>query len=102
MSLPPMTPEIREAGLRKAREARIARAAALERLRTGQVTLKAFLDSDDQVIRKTSVRSVLLKLPGIGPRTADAAIAEIGIAEGRKVGGLGSTQRAALIDRFAA
>jgi hypothetical protein len=100
--LPTMTAEQRAAGLEKAREVRVARAAALERLRTGTLTLADFLASEDEVLKKTKVRAMLLALPGIGPAKAGGILADVGIDPKRRVGGLGSNQRQALTERLAA
>jgi hypothetical protein len=97
-----MTPEQRAAGLEKAREVRVARAAALGKLKNGTLTLADFLASEDEVLKKTKVRAVLLALPGIGPAKAGAILTDVGIDPKRRVGGLGSNQRQALTERLAA
>jgi hypothetical protein len=97
-----MTAEQRAAGLEKARVVRVARAAALGKLKNGTLTLADFLASDDEVLKKTKVRAVLLALPGIGPARAGAILADVGIDPKRRVGGLGSNQRQALTEHLAA
>ena len=46
------------------------------------------------------VRALLISLPRVGTTTADAILADIQIAESRRVRGLGANQRAALVERF--
>ena len=102
MALPTLTPEQREQALRKAAAARKARAAALDELRKGEVTLAVVLDSQDSPLQRAYVRQVLRALPGVGDVTADKALATIGIDSKRRVAGLGKVQRAALATQFAA
>lgn len=101
MSLPTLTPEQREQALAKARAARIARSAALGKLKNGTLTLADYLASEDEVLKKTKVRSVLLALRGVGPAKADAILSDVGIDPKRRVSGLGSNQRQALTGRLA-
>lgn len=102
MALTELTPEQREQALAKAREARQARSEALAELRTGKRTLSEFLTSDDEVLKRTRVRQVLRALPGIGDVRADRLMAVAKIDVKRRVGGLGSVQRATLLDELAA
>jgi len=99
---PSLTPEQREQALAKAAEARRARAELKEKLKMGSITLRELLDkadSDDH-IGKMKVLAVLEALPGVGKVKARRTMDEIGIADTRRVRGLGEQQRRALLDVF--
>ena len=103
MAQPPiLTPEQRTAALKKAAEARTARAELKEKLKMGSVTLADALakaDSDD-VIGNMRVLAMLEALPGVGKVKARRLMADIEIAENRKVRGLGPKQRIALLQHL--
>jgi hypothetical protein len=99
---PILTPEQRTAALKKAAEARTARAELKEKLKMGSVTLAEALakaDSDD-VIGNMRVLAMLEALPGVGKVKARRLMADIEIAENRKVRGLGPKQRIALLEQL--
>ncbi|MCL5974164.1 MAG: integration host factor, actinobacterial type [Ferrimicrobium sp.] len=101
MPLPPqLTPEQRAAALAKGAEARKARAEVKERLKLGSLTLTALLAEADknEIIGRMKVLSVLESLPGIGKIKARRIMEEIGIAETRRVQGLGAIQRKRLLE----
>lgn len=99
MAIPPqLTPEQRAAALEKAKEARAARAEIKARLKMGTLTLKSALDSDDDNIGKLKVVSLLESLPGVGKVKARKVMDEVGIADNRRIQGLGTQQRQALLD----
>ncbi len=101
MATPPqLTPEQRAAALAKAAEARAARADIKARLKMGSMTLAEALDSDDNNVGKLKVVSMLESLPGVGKVKARRVMDEIGIAENRRVQGLGAQQRAALLQQL--
>ncbi len=64
----------------------------------GSLTLKAALNSGDDNVGKLKVLSLLESLPGVGKVKARKIMEEIGIADNRRVQGLGSVQRQALLD----
>jgi DNA uptake protein ComE-like DNA-binding protein len=103
MAQPPvLTPEQRTAALKKAAEARTARAELKEKLKMGSVTLAEALakaDSDD-VIGNMRVLAMLEALPGVGKVKARRLMQDIEIAENRKVRGLGPKQRVALLEQL--
>jgi transposase len=104
--LPTMTPEQREQGLRKAAEARKARAEIKGRLKRGTVTLTAILaeaeaEADD-TIGKMKVSALLKSMPGVGEVRARQIMERLRIADNRRISGLGSNQRADLEHEFAA
>ncbi len=102
MALPPLTPEQRTAALEKAAEARRVRAEIKNRLKYSQGSLKDVIEQGqkDDVVGKLKVVSLLESLPGVGKVKARAIMEEIGIAETRRVRGLGPHQAQALIERF--
>ena len=104
MAQPPaLTPEQRAAALAKAAAARTARAELKERLKLGSLTLAEVLaqGETDELVGKTKVLAVLESLPGVGKVKARRTMEEIGIAETRRLRGLGVQQRQALLAAFA-
>lgn len=102
MPLATLTPEQREQALRKAVESRKATSAARAELKAGRIKLADVLEGKVPALQRAKVHAVLTTLPGVGKATADRALAEAGVAEGRRVKGLGDRQRKALTERFAA
>lgn len=103
MALPPqLSEEARKAALEKAAAARKERAELKERLKMGSITLKDLLAKagSDQIVGKTKVLAVLESLPGIGKVKARKAMDRIGIADTRRLQGLGEKQKAALLEEF--
>ena len=103
MPLPPaLTPDQRQAALQKAAAARRQRAELKEKLKMGSTTLRELLDSAerDDVVGKMKVVSVLESLPGVGKVKARRYMEEIGISDTRRVRGLGTQQREALLKEF--
>lgn len=103
MATPPaLSPEQRAAALKKAAEARAAMADVKNRLRMGSLTLAEALErSDEPAIAKLKVLALLEALPGLGKVKARRLMDEIGIADNRRVQGLGPQQRAALLEHLA-
>lgn len=103
MAAPPvLTEEQRKAALEKAAEARRVRADLKDRLKMGSISLAEVLDqaAGNEIVGKTKVLAVLESLPGVGKVKARRLMEEIGIAESRRLRGLGDQQRAALLDHF--
>ena len=99
MATPPqLTPEQRAAALEKAKEARAKRADIKNRLKMGSLSLKEALDSDDSNVGKLKVVSLLESLPGVGKVKARKVMEDVGIADNRRVQGLGTQQRIALLE----
>ena len=99
MATPPsLTSEQRAAALEKAKEARAARADIEARLKMGSLTLREALKSDDANIGKLKVVSLLESLPGVGKVKARKVMDEVGIADNRRIQGLGTQQRNALLE----
>ena len=99
-SAPTLTPEQRAAALEKAREARARRSEIAKGLASGEMKFSELLKTDEPAAAKMKVSAAIKAMPGYGTAKTDALLAELGIAEGRRIGGLGSRQRAALIEIF--
>jgi hypothetical protein len=99
MVLPALTAEQRAEALAKAQLARKARADLLSGLKAGKVRLEEVftLADTDEVVRKTRILAVIKALPGVGPVRAAELMRGCEIAESRRVGGVGSAQRSALL-----
>ena len=101
MATPPqLTPEQRANALAKAAEARAARAELKNQLKMGSVSLAEALDSKDATVGKLKVVSLLESLPGVGKVKARKVMEDIGIADNRRVQGLGAQQKSALLDQL--
>ena len=99
MATPPqLSPEQRAAALEKAKEARAKRADIKNRLKMGSLSLREALDSDDSNVGKLKVVSLLESLPGVGKVKARKVMEDVGIADNRRVQGLGTQQRIALLE----
>ena len=68
----------------------------------GRISLAELLDlaESDEVVGKTKVVAALESLPGVGKVKARRTMEEIGIAESRRLRGLGEQQRKALLAAF--
>lgn len=99
---PSLTPEQRTAALAKAAEARRARAEVKERLKMGSVSFRQVLiDAEtDEMIGGIKVLAILESLPGVGKVKARRTMDEIGIADTRRIRGLGEQQRRSLLAAF--
>lgn len=101
MATPPvLTPEQRAAALVKAAEARTARAELKNKLKIGSMSLAECLASTDSTVGKLKVVSMLESLPGVGKVKARKIMDDIGIADNRRVQGLGPQQKIALLDQL--
>jgi DNA uptake protein ComE-like DNA-binding protein len=101
MALPPaLSPEARQAALAKAAIARTVRAELKAQLKMGAITLAEVLErgETDEIVGNTKVLVLLESLPGLGKVKARRTLEEIGIAETRRVRGLGGNQRTKLLD----
>ena len=100
--LPEMTDEQRAAALARAGEARRVRAEIKHLLKTGSLTFTDVLEraEDDDLVAGAKVREIVASMPGMGKVGTDKVLAEIGIADGRTLRGLGINQKEQLIVRF--
>lgn len=102
MALPPLTPDQRAAALEKAAKARKDRAEVKNNLKRGGTTLPAVLKQgqSDDTVGKMKVSALLEAMPGVGKVRARQIMERLGIAESRRVRGLGANQRTALENEF--
>ncbi|MDO5117625.1 MAG: integration host factor, actinobacterial type [Eggerthellaceae bacterium] len=101
MAIPKLTKNERAAALEKAKAARIKRAAVRDDLKNGKLTLEAVLKmKDDPVVGRMKVATLIETLPGFGKAKAAKIMAELQIAESRRLRGLGERQYAALLERL--
>lgn len=103
MALPELDPAQRQAALDKAAAARRVRADAKQRLKAGELSLAELLVEAEgsEPLSKLRVSDVLSAMPAFGPVKAERLMERLGIASSRRVRGLGSRQRAALVETFA-
>lgn len=68
----------------------------------GSLSLSELIEAGerDEVVAKTKVLAVLESLPGVGKVKARRTMERIGISESRRVRGLGTQQRQALLTEF--
>lgn len=102
MAVPPLTPEQRAEALAKAAAARRERAAIKTRLKSSGSSIKDVIDDrrTSEAVAKMKVSALLESMPGVGRVKARRIMAELGIAESRRLRGLGQHQVAALVARF--
>ena len=98
MTLPTLTPEQRQAALVKASQARKARSELLAALKSGTTSMTEVLAREDDVAKKTKVAAAVKALPGYGPARASKVLAQAGIPDMRRIGGLGEQQRRKLTE----
>jgi hypothetical protein len=104
---PTLTPEQRQLALEKAAAARRTRAEVKDKLKIGSLSLSELFDAADrkddegEMLAKLKVVSVLESLPGVGKVRARNIMSELDISESRRLRGLGTNQRKALLTRFA-
>jgi hypothetical protein len=103
VALPPLTPEQRQAALEKAAAARRERAEVKNRLKHSGASITDVLQDGqrNEVIGKMKVIDLLQSIPGLGKVRARQTMERLGIAESRRVRGLGTKQIAALEREFA-
>lgn len=104
MALPTLTPEQRRAALEKAAAARQVRADVKVRLKSSRASLADVIQEArlDQVVAKLRVVDLLRAMPGVGTVRAREIMQRIGIADSRRLRGLGTKQVDALLAEFAA
>ena len=98
---PPLTEEQRRKALEKAAIARRKRAELKEQLKNKSTTLHALLQrTDDEIVGKMKVSTVLESLPGVGRVRARKLMERLDISESRRMRGLGEKQRKNLLEEF--
>jgi hypothetical protein len=93
MPLPTLTPEQRQQALEKAAEARRKRAELKAQLKSGNMSLAT-------VLAKDSDETVGESMPGVGKVRARKIMEKLDISASRRVRGLGSKQKDALLAEF--
>ena len=104
MTPPALTADDRTAGLEKAMRNRRARATIRESLKLGSLTIAEVIKDGEtnDVTGKMKVTFLLESMPGVGKARARKIMERLGIAESRRVRGLGPNQKAALKLEFPA
>lgn len=99
---PELSDDARRAALAKAAAVRRQRAELKVALKAGEVSLATLIEraGGDDVVGKMKVLAVLEALPGVGKVKARRTMDEVGIADSRRMRGLGEQQRAALLTAF--
>lgn len=99
MALPELTDEQRRAALAKAAAARQVRAEVKNRLRHSGASIADVLAEAkrNEAVAKIKVLDLLQSVPGIGKLTAQQIMADLSIAESRRLRGLGSNQAKGLV-----
>ena len=101
MALPKLTPEQRQAALDKAAQARQVRAEVKNRLKNSGASLAEVInEARNEVVAKLKVTDLLQSMPGVGKVKAKEIMDRIGIAESRRLRGLGVNQVQALLREF--
>ncbi len=104
MALPEMSPEDRAKALESAKAARTKRAALLKQVKDGKLTVAEVLKKadKDECYERIKVIHLLKAVPGYGDVRAAKLMEDLGIAESRRLRGLGFKQRANLLAHFKA
>lgn len=99
---PKLTPEQRAAALAKAAEARRVRAETKELLKTGSLSLSELFRKaeTDPILAGIKVERLIAAMPGMGKVKAMRLMESVGIADNRRLRGLGDRQREALLREF--
>ena len=101
MAIPKLSPEQRSKALAKAQKIRSERMEVRKQLKAGKLSLENVLnDAGNEIYAKMRVKYLLESLPQIGKITALKLMDEIGIDEARRVQGLGSRQKAQLLEKL--
>lgn len=103
MALPQLTDEQRANALAKAKEVRAQRASLKKKIAAGQISfseLFTLADNGDMAAAKLKITDALRAMPGIGKVKAQQILESQSISPTRSVKGLGSRQRANLIEMF--
>ncbi len=100
MALPKLSDEQRKAALEKAAQSRKERAELCDKLKKGELSVEKVLsDTDNPIAMRLKVQRLIESLPGYGKARAAKLMDELDISPSRRVQGLGSRQRAELLER---
>jgi hypothetical protein len=102
MPLPELDPEQRRAALEKAVENRRIRAELKQMLKAGEVTLRQVIEraAVAEPLAKMKVIEVIEAMPSYGKVKARKLMEHLGIAQSRRLAGLGPRQTEALLATF--
>jgi len=101
MALPNLSEADRKKALEKAAKARQARADLRQKIKAGKVSFADVMKkSDDPIVARMKVSTLLESLPGYGKAKAAKIMQELEISESRRVQGLGARQREMLMQRL--
>lgn len=101
MALPNLSEADRKAALAKAAEARQKRAELRGKIKSGEMSFADVLNkSDDPIVARMKVSTLLESLPGFGKAKAQKIMSELEISDSRRVQGLGARQREQLLQRL--
>ncbi len=102
MALPEMSPEDRAKALESAKKARTKRATLLRKVSDGKLTVAEVLNmaDKDECYERIKVSHLLKAVPGYGEVRSVKLMEDLGIAESRRLRGLGFKQRANLLAHF--
>ena len=102
MAVPELTLEERRAALEKAKYSRKIRAGVKAKIHSGELTLREVIDlaKSDGIIARMKVVDALKAIQFIGPAKADRIMKEAGIANNRRLKGLGNKQLTKLEEYF--
>lgn len=101
MALPNLSEADRKAALKKAAEARQKRAELRQKIKAGTMSFAEVMKaSDDPIVARMKVSTLLESLPGFGKAKAAKIMEELQISDSRRVQGLGARQREMLMGRL--
>lgn len=102
MSVPELSTEQRRENLEAAKRARMRVSQVKKDLACGKLTIASVLEmaSHDEVIARMRAWALIDAMPGYGNPRTKSLMDRLGIAESRRLKGLGSRQRAALLEVF--
>lgn len=102
MAPPELSKEQRAEALAKAAKARRVRAEIKQLLKTGSISFPELLEraDNDPIVAGMKVYAALSSMPGTGKVKAKRLMEGHGIADSRRIRGLGPRQRANLLEEF--
>jgi hypothetical protein len=101
MALPILSPEDRAKALEKAAAVRQKRAELRAQIKAGTLSFADVMKkSDDPIVARMKVTTLLESLPGYGKAKAAKLMEELEISPSRRVQGLGARQREQLMERL--
>jgi DNA uptake protein ComE-like DNA-binding protein len=101
MALPNLSEADRKKALEKAAKARQARADLRQKIKNREISFADVMKkSDDPIVARMKVSTLLESLPGFGKAKAAKIMSELDISASRRVQGLGARQREMLMQRL--